>query len=411
MTGADTRLTYDDADEPVSQLNAGGIQIASFDYNANGERTARHDLGSSDLQRTYSWDAAGRLRSFHSTLQPALPGTPVEQLASYNYDADGLLASLEWSHAESGLAEPVADGTFLYVNGPDGLPLEQVSAAGTVRYYHHDALGSTRALTTAAGVVAGTYDYDPYGRLLTNSTLTNPFGFAGQYTDARSGLVYMRARWYDPETGQFMSRDPLGFAGGDQNLYGYAGRDPVNHVDPSGMLDPCSWPVVSAACSAASGVVDAFNPFNSNNVFHSAVSGVAAQIGFDWDSVVRDIGNAASEGANAVLDAAAHSAPLVDLAAIAVCLGSDGALCGVALDAAYSVSTAAVGHDAVETQFSDPLHLAAEQTINGLFYGSGRFLKWAGSKFEKDLIAQVALKAPTAYLQGFLDFVEWRMQC
>ena len=51
-----------------------------------------------------------------------------------------------------------------------------------MRYYHRDALGSTRALTTAGGAIAGTYDYDPYGRLLTGTTLTNPFLFAGQYT-------------------------------------------------------------------------------------------------------------------------------------------------------------------------------------------------------------------------------------
>ena len=57
---------------------------------------------------------------------------------------------------------------------------------------------------------------------------------AGQYTDPASGLIYMRARWYDPATGQFITSDPIGHASGETNLYRYAGGDPTNFTDPTG---------------------------------------------------------------------------------------------------------------------------------------------------------------------------------
>jgi uncharacterized protein RhaS with RHS repeats len=77
---------------------------------------------------------------------------------------------------------------------------------GTVTYYHHDQLGSTRVLTTSAGAIAATFSYDAYGTLSgsTGTTIT-PLGFAGQYTDPETGFQYLRARYYDPATAQFVS--------------------------------------------------------------------------------------------------------------------------------------------------------------------------------------------------------------
>ncbi|HVE45286.1 MAG TPA: RHS repeat-associated core domain-containing protein, partial [Acidimicrobiales bacterium] len=82
--------------------------------------------------------------------------------------------------------------------------------------------------------ITATYRYDAYG----NTTATtdpgvNPFRYAGQYTDTRTGLIYMRARWYDPATGSFLTRDPLEAV--TQEPYGYVGGDPLNRVDPDGM--------------------------------------------------------------------------------------------------------------------------------------------------------------------------------
>ncbi len=76
-------------------------------------------------------------------------------------------------------------------------------------WLHHDRLGSIRVLTSDAGAVVGTATYDPYGRLTASSGKMASLGFAGEYTDAEMGFVYLRARYYDPATGQLISRDPL----------------------------------------------------------------------------------------------------------------------------------------------------------------------------------------------------------
>ena len=84
------------------------------------------------------------------------------------------------------------------------------------------------------GAVLNTYSYDAYGRRECTPCTSgyNPFGYAGQYTDEESGLVYMRARYYDPSTQQFISRDPsVGVSG---QPYVYAGGNPVNATDPTG---------------------------------------------------------------------------------------------------------------------------------------------------------------------------------
>jgi RHS repeat-associated protein len=66
------------------------------------------------------------------------------------------------------------------------------------------------------------------------------FGFAAMRYDAAAGLDYDRARWYVPATGRFVSRDPIGFGGGDTNLYRYVGNEPELYADPSGLEIPPS---------------------------------------------------------------------------------------------------------------------------------------------------------------------------
>ena len=91
-----------------------------------------------------------------------------------------------------------------YLYGPGNLPLARITATGQLSWYHADHLGSTRLLTDAAGAVTATYAYDPYGTLTaaTGAAMTQPLRYAGEYTDAESGLLYLRARYYDPATGQ-----------------------------------------------------------------------------------------------------------------------------------------------------------------------------------------------------------------
>jgi len=81
------------------------------------------------------------------------------------------------------------------------------------------------------------YAYDPYGNLLNQQeTIPQPFKFVGQYgvMAEPNGLYYMKARYYDPSVGRFISEDPTGFGGGDVNLMAYVQNNPVNMIDPMG---------------------------------------------------------------------------------------------------------------------------------------------------------------------------------
>ena len=103
-------------------------------------------------------------------------------------------------------------------------------------YLTHDQQDSTRLITDPAGHVAGSYSYDPYSRTLNHAgPTTTALQYDGQYNDAETGLYYLRARYYDPSTGQFLTRDPL--EAETRASYSYAGNDPVNASDPSGLCN------------------------------------------------------------------------------------------------------------------------------------------------------------------------------
>jgi RHS repeat-associated protein len=124
-----------------------------------------------------------------------------------------------------------------------------------VLYYHHDQLGSTRALTDNHGTVVAAWTYDPYGRTVTHTgTANTPLLYNGQYQDTETGNYYLRARYYDPTTAQFLTRDPIEPV--TQQPYQYANGDPLDVSDPLGL---CGWTdplgCVSDAASATAGYV------------------------------------------------------------------------------------------------------------------------------------------------------------
>lgn len=225
--GETTDLAYDPAHQLTSATVSGGPlqQSASFSYDANGNRTGRTGGGGSGV---YAYDQANRLLAAGGT--------------TYAYDGDGLRTAkvagatqgFTWDVAE-GLPLILQDGATSYVTGPRGLPLAQISPLGGVAYYHSDQLGSTRALTDASGAVVATYSYDAYGNVASSTgAALNPFRFVGQYTDDETGFVYLRARYYDPATGQFLTKDPV--EGGSCNDYDYACADPINKFDLDGQF-------------------------------------------------------------------------------------------------------------------------------------------------------------------------------
>jgi RHS repeat-associated protein len=129
-----------------------------------------------------------------------------------------------------------ADASFSVTKRYDyGLDLERMkNVGGSSYYYHTDGMGSVRALTNAAQTTAGSYLYDSFGNILASSGSSgNTYNFTGERWDADPGLLYLRARYYDPETGRFVTRDPIGTKGGI-NLYRYCKNNPVNLTDPKG---------------------------------------------------------------------------------------------------------------------------------------------------------------------------------
>jgi RHS repeat-associated protein len=139
-----------------------------------------------------------------------------------------------WNTAESSPPQLLTDGTNSYIYGPDNQPIEQISNGGTIFYIHHDQQGSTRMLTGSAGTSEATFTYSPYGELTgSTGTAKAPLGYDGQYTSSDTGLIYLRARTYDPKTAQFLNVDPL--ARITRALYTYAQDDPVNRADLTGL--------------------------------------------------------------------------------------------------------------------------------------------------------------------------------
>jgi RHS repeat-associated protein len=96
-----------------------------------------------------------------------------------------------------------------------------------------DALGSTIALIDPSGNTQAQYGYDPYGNMNATGSTTNSYTYTGREFDGL-GLYYYRARYYNPNTGRFLSEDPIGFLGGI-NEYAYAGDDPIDYFDPFGL--------------------------------------------------------------------------------------------------------------------------------------------------------------------------------
>ncbi len=231
ISGSTTTTLADDVANQLStftKMNGSTlVQKLTYSYDPQGNRKTTTDQNNAVVN--YAYDEANRLIAYGTS-------------SSYGYNGDGLRMSKTvtgtttqqtWDVAE-GLPLLLQDGATSYVTGLGGLPLEQITSSGTTSYYHQDRLGSTRAMTNSVGTVVATYTYDAYGNLTSlPGTFANPFEYAGQYTDAESGLQYERARYYDAQVGGFISRDPA--VAKTRRPYAYGINSPVNASDPSGL--------------------------------------------------------------------------------------------------------------------------------------------------------------------------------
>jgi len=140
---------------------------------------------------------------------------------------------------------------FEYADGR--MPLA-MTCDGSTYYLTYDQVGSLRVVADASGNVVKRIDYDSFGNIIddTNPAFNVPFGFAGGLHDRHTELVRFGYRDYDTDVGRWTAKDPIGFAGGNTDLYGYCLSDPINLIDPSGLLTPRQKLITSLAGVAGS---------------------------------------------------------------------------------------------------------------------------------------------------------------
>ncbi|MCB0200866.1 MAG: right-handed parallel beta-helix repeat-containing protein, partial [Anaerolineae bacterium] len=224
VTGV-TSYTYDASDR---LLDAGGLP---FTWDANGNQQSKGSVA-------FSFDALDRLLR-------VISGTTT---VDFDYNGDGVrlgkaVNGVPTSYVQDMaaplpvvLSETTAGQTVTYVYGLD--LLYSVDVAGDGSYYLANGLGSTKAMTNDAGQLTDAYSYDAFGAIRNN---TGPpeqsITFTGEQLDAELGLIFLRARYYDPKVGRFVSRD--GFPGfpatvQGRNRYIYALNNPTANTDPTG---------------------------------------------------------------------------------------------------------------------------------------------------------------------------------
>ena len=173
----------------------------------------------------------------------------VTSTITYAYDADGNRIQ---TNADGQVTQYVVDSNdslsqvvaelnqdnqvkVAYLYGDD---LVSQYRGNEINYYHYDGLGSTRVLTDNSGEVTDSYTYEAFGELVEQSGETeNNYLYTGEQLDPNTGNYYLRARYYNPANGRFLSMDSFDGIPQDPitlHKYLYGSADPVNMIDPSG---------------------------------------------------------------------------------------------------------------------------------------------------------------------------------
>jgi RHS repeat-associated protein len=279
LSGEVTRYGYDALYRLTSWMQPSG-QITQYSYDAAGNRRS---MSSSSGTTSYTYDAADQLLTAGATtFAYDGNGSRVQRIAdgtttSYAWDALNRLASVTGGGRNSQFAydgdgnrvsQQIAAGTYQYLNdtatalpvvlnesGPDGniayaygRSVISESVSPSQFFYQFDGLGSVVNVTNDAGAMNANYGYDPWGEAIRPSDppigldalgTKNKYRFTGEALDPGTGLYYLRARFYDPGVGRFLSADPFpGIATFPLSLNKgvYAGDSPITMTDPRGEL-------------------------------------------------------------------------------------------------------------------------------------------------------------------------------
>ena len=280
--GMNGHYTYDSAGR-LSQITEGNFNsFIDITYNLNavgevvradstapmdpqsylipGSESFTYDAAHQISKPGYNYDARGRLVASPGHTYAYDGATRLTRIDGTTFGYDGLddlvtrssggVTTRYYHHGAIGLRPIVAERDesthqFIryYVWAPNGRLLYLIDAANgnAVRFYHFDRVGTTLALTDSAGNVTDAYAWTPYGQLLAHTgSSQQPFTYIGRFgvvRDNASGLCQMRARWYDPITARFLTRDPV-WPQLEQlrtlDPYQYAAQDPLSYIDPNG---------------------------------------------------------------------------------------------------------------------------------------------------------------------------------
>jgi RHS repeat-associated protein len=237
--------TYDPVGNRLSSLGVASYSLntsnelpstssTTYGYDNDGNAVTKTD---SNGTTTYTWDFENRLTSV--TLPASGGGVTFKYdpfgrriykssstaTSVYAYDGDDLIEEV---NAAGGVVARYAAGSN--VDEPFAM-----LRSSTTSYYQADGLGSVTSLSNSAGAIAQTYAFDSFGKQTASSgSLTNPFQYTGRELDSETGLYFLRNRYYDPQTGRFVSEDPGGFVGGI-DMYAYVTNNPANLIDPFGL--------------------------------------------------------------------------------------------------------------------------------------------------------------------------------
>ncbi len=312
-----------------------GSPVASFTYDDNGNLISKDESG---VTRAFTYDALDQLEQVEGSniatetykydpkgrrIEKDVAGTKQRFLYSgmsiwSEYGSDWNAALAHYSY--TGIDQPVVRGT------PN---------ANDTRYYHQDGLGSAVAVSDNGGVTQGSARFDAWGNTLAGSGVPQ-FGYTGREPDA-TGLIYYRARYYDPTAGRFTQRDPIGFGDGI-NPYAYAGSSPTNFTDPLGLT--------RQAITAGSGVSSSFAGASNDSGFwstvQSGVSNLVDEVEYHAAMIPRFIED---EGINVVMDT-------LTVYGGAAQIGLGGTLCATAAGCAIGGPLAALGVSNVYEGFS-----------------------------------------------------------